>query len=141
MKAERIDHVAIFVKDLDKAIKFFSELLGTQFPEPWETKAFNIRETVGPLPFPLDLCTPLTPDGEAARIIEHRGEGVTMISFKVPNLEEAVAEMKSRGIRQLVREKFGDAEYAVFHPQDTFGVMIELIEYKEKHPTVAAIGK
>ena len=141
MKAERIDHISVFVKDLDKAIKFFSELLGTQFPEPWETKSFDIKETLGPLPFCLNLCTPLTPSGEAAKIMEQMGEGVSMISFKVPSLEEAVAEMKSRGIRMLVREPFGDAEYAVFHPQDTFGVMIELVEYKEKHPTVSAGGR
>jgi methylmalonyl-CoA/ethylmalonyl-CoA epimerase len=141
MKAERIDHVAVFVKDLDKATKFFSELLETEFPEPWTTESFDIRETVGPLPFPLDLCEPMSADGPAGKVMEQRGEGVSMISFKVKNLEEAVAEMKARGIRQLIREPFGNAEYAVFHPKDTFGVMIELIEYKEKHPTVTAGGK
>jgi len=140
VKAERIDHIAVLVKDLDKATKFFSELLETSFPEPWITKAFDIRETVGPLAFPLDLCQPVSADGAAMKVIQQRGEGVSMISFKVKNLEEAVAEMKSRGIRQLVREQMGDAEYAVFHPKDTFGVMIELIEYEEKHPTVTALG-
>ena len=34
MKIERIDHVHIKVKDLRESMKFFSDLLGTQFVGP-----------------------------------------------------------------------------------------------------------
>lgn len=139
-KAERIDHIAIFVKDLDKAMQLFGEALGIEFPEPWENKNFDIKETIGPLPLCINLCTPLTPDGEAAKLIEHKGEGVSMISIKVPNLEEAVAAMKARGVRQIGNEKIGDAEMVTFHPKDTFGVMIEFTQYQESHPLTTALG-
>ena len=141
MKADRIDHISIFVKDLNKAINLFSGVLGVEFPEPWDSKDFDIRETVGPVPLCLDLCSPLTPDGASAKLIEHKGEGVSMISFKVPDLDEAVAEMESRGVRQLTRLKRGNVETATFHPKDTFGVMIELIQYTEKHPLITAFGE
>ena len=141
MKVERIDHISILVKDLDKAMKLFGEGLGIEFSQPWENKNFDIRETLGPLPLCINLCTPLTTDGEAARILEHKGEGVSMISFKVDNLEEAVAEMKSRGIRQIGGEKTKDAETATFHPKDTFGIMIELVQYNEKHPLIDVLAE
>ena len=141
MKAERIDHISIFVKDLDKAIKLFSEVVGIEFVEPWENKNFDIRETIGPLPLCINLCAPLTPDGDTAKLLEHKGEGVSMISFKVPNLAEAVAAMKSRGIRQLGGEKLGEAETATFHPKDTFGVMIEFTQYQEEHPLITTFGE
>ena len=140
MKVERIDYVAIFVKDLDKAIEFFSELFETEFCEPFASEIADVTDAMAPLG--IDLCTPLTPDGPASRLIARRGEGLSMISFKVSNLEEAVAEMKSRGIRLVYREKRGKAEYATFHPKDTFGAWIELVEYKDerKHPMVSALG-
>lgn len=128
MKAERIDHVSIFVKDLDKAMRFFGELFETEFIEPFPIESIDIMDTIAPLG--IDICAPLTPDGVSSKVLAHRGQGLSMISFKVPNLDEAVEEMKSRGIRQLVRDRTGAADWAMFDPRDTFGVMIELIEYK-----------
>ena len=141
MKAERIDHITIFVKDLEKAIKLFSEVMGIEFPESWENKNFDIKETIGSLPLCINLCTPLTPGGDAEKLLDYKGEGVSMISFKVDNLTEAVAEMKARGIRQIGEEKLGNAETATFHPKDTFGVMIEFIQYKERHPLLTAFSE
>jgi len=127
MKVEKIDHVSITVKDLDKAMKFFGELFETEFLKPWPVESVDILESIDPLG--IDLAAPLTPDGLTAKVLAHRGEGVTMVSFKVPNLEEAVAEMKSHGVRQLFRGTLGKAKWAIFDPRDAFGVMIELIEY------------
>jgi len=128
MKVEKIDHVSITVRDLDKARKFFGELFETDFLEPWPIEAVDIMETIDPLG--IDLAAPLTPDGVTAKVLARRGEGVTMLSFKVRDFKEAVAEMKARGIRQLFSGKLGRAQWAIFDPRDTFGVMIELIAYK-----------
>jgi len=127
MKVEKIDHVSITVKDLDKARKFFGELFETEFLEPWPIEAVDIVETLDPLG--IDLCAPLKPDGLTAKVLAQRGEGITMMSFKVQNLEEAMAEMKSRGVRHLFSGTIGRAKWAIFDPRDAFGVMIELIEY------------
>lgn len=128
MKAEKIDHVSFMIKDLDKAKKFFGELFETDFLEPWPIESIDILESVDPLG--IDLVTPLTPDGLTQTVLARRGEGVSMVSFKVPNLKEGMAEMESRGVRLLWHGKLADAEYAIYDPRDTFGVMIEIIEYK-----------
>jgi len=123
MKAEKIDHVAILVKDLEKAGKLYADLFGTEFSGPNEIKNLDIRNLMSPLG--IELVTPLTPDGVMARTLEQRGEGLTLLSFKVPNVAEAAVEMKARGIRQI-----GGLETraAIFHPKDLCGVTVELIQ-------------
>ena len=121
MKVEKIGYVTIRVKDLEKAGKFFADLFDIEFTSPGENPELDIRNLISPL---MELISPLTPDGTVARTLERRGEGVALVSLKVANIEEAVAEMKSKGIRQLWhREK-----RALFHPNDLYGVMIELVE-------------
>ena len=135
MKVEKIDHVAISVKDLDKAIEFFGDLLGTEFSEPREIAELDMRSSLDPLG--IELVAASTPDGVMAKAIERRGEGLSMMSFKVPDLEEAIAEMQSRGVRLIQRIKGPKRQAALFHPKDSFGVLIEFVEYKSKHPIVS----
>ena len=135
MKVEKIDHVAINVKDLKKAAQFFADLLGTEFSSSAVFKELDLVSLVEPLG--VELIEPLTADGPTAKAIEQRGEGVSLLSFKVSNVDEAMAEMKTRGIRLVNMIDRPKMKAAIYHPKDTFGVMIELIEYKAEHPTVA----
>ncbi|MFC2005522.1 VOC family protein [Chloroflexota bacterium] len=127
MKFEKIDHIGIMVKDLEKASKFFAELFDTEFNIRDADTESDIRTSMSN-PTCIELVTPLKPDGAAAKALEHRGEGLTMLSLKVPNLEEAIANMESHGVRLLRREKLPSAKMAFFHPKDLHGVMLELIE-------------
>lgn len=121
MKIEKIGYVTIRVKDLEGAGKFFADLFDIEFTSPGENPELDVRNLIGPF---MELISPLTPDGPVARTLERRGEGLALVSLRVANIEEAVAKMKSKGIRQLWhREK-----RALFHPNDLYGVMIELVE-------------
>ena len=139
MKVEKIDHIAINVRDLTQAEKFFVDLFGTEFSKAAVFKELDLRSSVDPLG--IELVEPLTPDGPTAKAIEHRGEGVSLVSFKVSDLQEATAEIESRGIRPVGRIDRPKLKAVVFHPKDTYGVMIELVEYKVKHPIVAVQGE
>ena len=131
MRVEKIDHVHIFVKDLDKAIKLFEEALGTKFAEPHLPQNLDARTTLDPLG--LELIEGASPDSAVARFIERRGEGLAAISLKVTDIEEAIAHLESRGIRLVRRIESGKLKEAQFHPKDTFGVMLELCEYELEH--------
>lgn len=140
MKAERLDRIYVYVRDLKKAVDFFGDLLETDFSEPFDFPEVDMRVAICPLG--IALVEPLTPDGLIARTIEQRGEGVGVVAFKVPNLEEATAEMKSKGIRLAQRFSLGGAgevEGAVYHPRDTFGVMLDINEYHERHRIIPAL--
>ena len=134
MHVEKIDHVAINVRDLAKAEKFFADLLGAEFSSSAVFQELDLRSSINPLG--IELVEPLTSDGPTAKAIEHRGEGVSLLSFKVSSVQETMAEMKSRGIRLVGMIDRPKMKAAIFHPKDTYGIMIEFIEYKSEHPTV-----
>jgi methylmalonyl-CoA/ethylmalonyl-CoA epimerase len=66
-----------------------------------------------------------------ARYIESKGEGIQHIAYRVENLEEALAELKEKGVRlidQEPRKGAGGARIAFIHPKETNGVLVELCE-------------
>ncbi|MFQ5904511.1 MAG: VOC family protein [Candidatus Binatia bacterium] len=131
MRVEKIDHIHIYVKELDKAITFFSDILGTKFSDIIvDDNVFHIRSALDRLG--LELVESLTPDGAVARTIQKRGEGLAAISLKVPDLEEAVKELQAKGLNPVSRIALGKIKEVQFHPKDAHGVMIELCEYEEE---------
>ncbi|MFC1974032.1 VOC family protein [Chloroflexota bacterium] len=139
MKVERIDHIHIYVKDAKKALQFFSELFSTKFTELGTSEELGFASYLDSLG--LELVAPTSPDSAVAKAVESRGEGIAAVSFKVPNLEEAAAEMKARGIREVSRTEGPGLKEIQFHPKDCFGVLIELAEYDEEHAVTGAIRR
>ena len=133
MQVNKIDHICIAVKDLDQARKIWEPVLGKSGPddayidEPEKIKV--ARYWVGGVGF--ELMESTSADGDVARFIEKRGEGVMLISFNVPNTRDAMAELESKdydfigGVRQ-----FRDCEFAFVHPKNMNGVLLELIDDK-----------
>jgi len=126
MKVEKIHHVSIMVKDLEKAGKFFTDLFGLKFSGPHQNKELDVSFLRSPIG--INLVTPLTADGPSARTLEHRGEGLSMLVLNVSDLKEAIADIESHGVRLVGREYRPTAKTATFHPKDLCGVMVELME-------------
>ncbi len=123
MKVEKISHVVIMVKDIEKARKSFADLFDTEFGDVSELKEADVRTSVSPLG--IELGTPLSADGPSARTLDRRGEGLAMLALEVTDIEKAISDMESHGVRLIGRPT---AKAAQFHPKDLYGVMIELIE-------------
>ena len=51
-----------------------------------------------------------------------------MLVLNVPDIQEAIADMESQGVRVVGKEDRPTARVASFHPKDLCGVMIELME-------------
>ena len=138
MKANRIDHICIAVKDLEAAKKVWEPLIGKTGPDDAyidEPEKINVaRYWVGEVGF--ELMESTTPDGEVARYIDKNGEGVMLISFNVDNTRDAINEMKEHGYPFIpdadgeIARPFRDCEYAFIHPKKLNGVLTELIDYK-----------
>ena len=132
MKVLKIDHIGIAVKSIDEAKNLYSGLFGLKH-EGSETVA---EQKVTSAFFPVggtevELLESTSPDGPIAKYIEKKGEGIQHIAFRVENIEEALAELKAKGI-QLIDEKprrgARGAKIAFLHPKSTFGVLVELCE-------------
>lgn len=135
MKVLKIDHIGIAVKSIDEAKNLYGGLLGlnhtgseTVAEQKVTTAFFPVGDTE------VELLESTSPDGPIAKYIEKRGEGIQHIAFRVENIEEALAELKAKGI-QLIDEKprrgAGGAKIAFLHPKSTFGVLVELCEKGE----------
>ena len=132
MKVKKIDHIGIAVKSSDPVLNFYEDVLGIKSAGSEtveEQKAKTVFLPVGDSE--VELVESTSPDGAIAKFIEKRGEGVQHICFRVENIEEALKELKEKGIRlidETPRKGAGGAKIAFLHPKSTYGVLIELSE-------------
>lgn len=134
MKILKIDHLGVAVNSIDEVKKFWTQILGLDF-EGTETVGAQ-KVTTAFLPVgesEVELLESTDPDGPIAKFISKKGEGIQHVAFRVENIEEALKELKEKGIR-LVDEKprkgAGGALIAFLHPKATNGVLVELCERK-----------
>ncbi|MCK8603091.1 methylmalonyl-CoA epimerase [Desulfoferrobacter suflitae] len=132
MKVLKVDHIGIAVKSIDETKKLYHDLLGldhagneTVQEQKVTTAFFPVGDTE------VELLESTSEDGPIAKYLEKRGEGVQHIAFRVENIEEALAELKEKGIK-LIDEKprrgAGGAKIAFLHPKSTYGVLVELCQ-------------
>jgi peroxiredoxin len=62
-------------------------------------------------------------------MIKLKGEGIGCVSLKVPDIEEAITELESLGVKMIFKVEVGQVKEAWFEATNTFGVQIELCEY------------
>lgn len=132
MKVLKIDHLGIAVDSIENGKSFWSETLGLEF-EGAETVA---EQKVTTAFFPVgesevELLESTSPDGPIAKYLEKKGPGIQHIAFRVENIEEALQELKEKGVRlidQQPRIGAGGAKIAFLHPKATGGVLVELCQ-------------
>jgi methylmalonyl-CoA/ethylmalonyl-CoA epimerase len=132
MKILKIDHLGIAVNSIDNGKDFWSGVLGLDF-EGAETVA---EQKVTTAFFPVgesevELLESTAPDGPVAKYIEKRGQGIQHVAFRVENIDEALAELKEKGVQlidQQPRIGAGGAKIAFLHPKATNGVLVELCQ-------------
>jgi methylmalonyl-CoA/ethylmalonyl-CoA epimerase len=132
MKILKVDHIGIAVNNIEEVKKLYSDILGiahvgseTVAEQKVTTAFFPVGESE------LELLESTAPDGPIAKFIESRGQGIQHIAFRVDNIEQALEELKAKGVR-LIDEKprkgAGGAKIAFLHPKSTYGVLVELSE-------------
>ena len=126
----KIDHLGIAVRSLDEGLALWGDLLGLE-PAGTETVAeqgvrtafLNVGETR------LELLEPTGPDTPVGRFLDKRGPGFHHICFVVEDIDAAISELQSRGMR-LVDEQPRDgaqgSKVAFLHPASTGGLLVEL---------------
>ena len=136
MRINRIDHISIAVRDLDKARKTWEPIIGKPEPDysytddPEQIRV--ARYWIGGVGF--ELMESTTPDGPVAKWIEKNGEGVMIVSFNVDNTREAIQELEPKGYPFIPSPEgqkarpFRDCEFAFVYPGKVNNVLLELID-------------
>ncbi len=132
MKIKHIDHVGIAVKSIEQAGKFYTEILGLKIQDIENVADQKVNVAFLPITdSEVELLESTELDGPVSKYIDARGEGVQHIAFRVENIEEALEELKSKGVRlidQTPRNGAGGARIAFIHPKETNGVLVEICE-------------
>ncbi|MCK6540771.1 MAG: methylmalonyl-CoA epimerase [Anaerolineales bacterium] len=131
-KVKRINHVAIVVGDMDKALSFWRDALGMELHELRDAPAEKSQVAFLPLPgSEVELVMPVTDDSGIAKYLAKRGPGMHHICLEVDDIEGMMEQLKSKGVR-LINEEPRTAsdgkKYAFIHPDSASGVLVELYQ-------------
>lgn len=140
---KRIDHVAIVVRELAVALRFYRDTLGVapsrilDFPREGVRIAFLPLGGLGGSE--IELLEPTDPEGGVARFLEKRGEGLHHLCLEVEDVDEALGELTAAGAAVLDTAPRPTAEgRGIFvHPKGTGGVLLELVQRTEGATSVA----
>ena len=132
MKVLKIDHIGIAVKSLEETKKLYEALLGLDFAGQETVEEQKVTTAFFPVgDSEIELLESTSPDGPIAKFLEKRGPGFQHIAFRVEDIDQALSELKEKGIR-LIDEKprkgAGGGRIAFLHPKSTYGVLVELCE-------------
>lgn len=132
----QIDHIGIAVKDIDKQIKIYSEMLGitpgkTEIIEEQKVKVamFQVGE------IRIELLQATSVDSPIAKFIEKRGEGIHHIAYRVEDIDDQLRRLKKKNMVLIDEQpKIGEGGslIAFIHPQSTSGVLTELCQMNDK---------
>lgn len=130
--ARRIRHIAIAVKDIEKARALFSMISGAPASEAQEVPDQRVKVSfIDTGETKIELIQPTAGNVGVAKFLEKRGEGLHHICLEVDNIEATLTEYKREGIRLIDEQPRVGAEghrVAFVHPQSTGGVLVEVEE-------------
>ncbi|MEY4255889.1 MAG: hypothetical protein RLZZ141_1116 [Pseudomonadota bacterium] len=123
MSLTEIDHIVLLVRDIDEAI------------QTWERLGFKLsyRVHLGDVGLAqaffilvdgtfIELIAPTVQDNIYAEMLRQKGEGLRLLSFRVDDLDEAVADLLQKGVTLR-----GVGTPRVFvEPESASGMLIQL---------------
>lgn len=129
---EKIEHIGIAVKDLEKSNELFAKLFGSPHYKVEEVASEGVKTSFFQSgPNKIELLEATKPESPIAKFIEKKGEGIHHIAFAVSDIESEITRLKEEGFIVLneVPKKGADNKLVAFlHPKTTNGVLIELCQ-------------
>ena len=132
MKIKRIEHVGVVVRDTEASRKLWEGCFGIRLGGTEEYKDRPVKLALYPVGESMvELLSGTTPDSKHARMVAEGKGGLNHICFEVEDIDEALAELKAKGIPlidQVPRIGHAGCRIAYLDPAGTEGCLIELAE-------------
>lgn len=129
---EKIDHIGIVVKDLEKAMKIYSEAFGLETSLVEQMNELNLKLAF--IPVSEGMVEFIEPTGPGAYddFLKEHGEGLHHICFKVTDIDK---DLKKVGSVLPLRDKEprpggAGSRIAFLEPRSLFNTETELVERK-----------
>ncbi|MCB9638287.1 MAG: methylmalonyl-CoA epimerase [Myxococcales bacterium] len=132
---KKLDHIAIAVRNLEEASKFYTEHLGLSIAKIEEVPTEKVRVAfiqVGDVW--IELLEPTADDSPISKFLEKRGEGLHHLCLQTDQVAETITELHDHGVRMLDEKPRPGAkgtQVAFVHPKANAGVLTELVQYPE----------
>src|SRR5258706_3548977 len=131
-RVKQINHVAVVVEDMEKALTFWRDALGIELHELRDVPAEKSQVAFLPVAgAEVELVMPTSTDSGIAKYLARRGAGMHHICLEVDDIEGMMSQLRKKNIRLINEEPrvAGDGKkYAFIHPESTGGVLVELYQ-------------
>ncbi len=130
MRIKRIHHVTVAVRNLDGARLTFEQLFGVQGARDTDVAPFGVRVVDVPVGDSLlQLAAPSGGDNPLMRFLERKGEGFYNLALEIEDLDEAVLELASQGVRVSEPTELEPGVRSAFVTMSaTHGLSVQLVE-------------
>ncbi len=129
---EKIEHIGIAVKDLDKSNELFAKLFGKPHYKIEEVASEGVKTSFFQSgPNKIELLEGTNPNSPISKFIEKKGEGIHHIAFAVNDIHGEIERLKNEGFIVLneTPKKGADNKLVAFlHPKSSNGVLVELCQ-------------
>jgi methylmalonyl-CoA/ethylmalonyl-CoA epimerase len=151
----KLDHIGVVVKDIEKAVDFYTRALGLNFEEIAEhalppdvitrgkPTPFTMKVTFAPMgPLRLELIQIVEGETLHTEFLKEHGEGIMHLGFEVADLEKEVANAEAQGLELICYLKMvGIMAFTYFDSAKTNGVMIELVQENVRERIMAKLAE
>jgi len=132
LRVKKLDHVAIVVENVNKALERYEKIFGLK-GEIIVRDDMGIKFGILNFPnFRIELMEPIKEDSVIYNFLKKRGEGVHHIALEVENIEEAIRDIKNGGgelVDENPKEGLHGYKMVFIHPKSLNRVLVELIEW------------
>ncbi|MFT6163919.1 MAG: methylmalonyl-CoA/ethylmalonyl-CoA epimerase [Zhongshania aliphaticivorans] len=132
-----LDHIAVAVPDLEKAIARFMADFGLHYDGSEEVESAKTATAFFPLKSTsIELVSPLRGEGPIAKYLEKKPGGLHHLCFSTDDIVAEVARLKALGYQFLADAPSPGAhgcQVIFIHPKSCDGVLIELSQPGDDH--------
>ena len=126
---DKLDHVAIAVEDLPRAVRLFRDLLGFEFVGGGDNPELKVRAMQLRLPpgVKVELLTPTTEDSYLRAYLDRHGEGFHHVTMYTGDVEAAASALEEAGFGTVDTTTARDSWHETFlRPATAFGALVQL---------------
>ena len=131
---KKIDHIGVAVKNIKESLHIFKDILGMEFSGEEVVQEQDVKVAFLPVgESEIELLESTSPEGNIAKYIEKKGEGIHHIAFEVEDLDAMLENLQKKGVRLIDKEArygAGGTRIAFLHPKSTNSILVELCERK-----------
>ena len=120
---KNLDHVAIVVSDMDRAIEFYTEVLGLRLILDGRTEGGEKKSFLGTKS---KVLIALSEDKNRSAQIGEYVQGVNHVAFGVDDVEKSSRILKERGVTFIEIKVGDDGKGKAYHFLDPDGLELEI---------------